>query len=224
MAYQWLFGSLLFLSAWAVLFVINPSLRKEMFFVSALTAPFGLVQALFVPSYWDPPSFFGFGGAIGFDLESIIFSFAIGGIAAVIHKSISRVSHRDGDSELRPGLHALAISSPFVSGALLFLFTEANPIYISSTALLVGGLSISISRPDLIKSILFGAVLFTALYFSLFQIILHLFPDFVDMWNLPAISGILVAGVPIEELIFAFAYGSMWSGFYDHLMHRRPVL
>lgn len=224
MAYEWLFGSMLFLSVWAVLFIINARLRKEMLFVSAVTAPFGLAQSLFVPSYWDPHPFFGFGQTIGFDFESIIFSFAIGGIAAVMHKNVFRVGHQNERSGSRLGLHALALSSPLLAGLFLFLFMDANPIYISTIALFIGGLSIIISRPDLTKSILCGASLFTTLYFSLFLIILQIFPEFVDLWNLSAISGILVSGVPLEELIFAFAYGSMWSGFYDHLMQRRPAV
>jgi len=44
-----------------------------------------------------------------------------------------------------------------------------------------------------------------------------LFPGYVPaIWNLPAISGILVAGVPVEELLFAASLGAMWSSVYEH--------
>jgi hypothetical protein len=28
----------------------------------------------------------------------------------------------------------------------------------------------------------------------------------------------LIIGVPVEELIFAFAFGMMWSGVYEHVI------
>jgi hypothetical protein len=41
-------------------------------------------------------------------------------------------------------------------------------------------------------------------------------PTFVNVWNFTDISGILVAGIPLEELLFAFAFGMMWSSAYEH--------
>jgi hypothetical protein len=44
-----------------------------------------------------------------------------------------------------------------------------------------------------------------------------MFPGYVQqVWNLEAISGILIAGIPIEELMFAFAFGFFWSTVYEH--------
>ena len=37
------------------------------------------------------------------------------------------------------------------------------------------------------------------------------------VWNLPALSGLSLAGLPIEELLFAAAFGSYWSAVYEHL-------
>jgi hypothetical protein len=47
--------------------------------------PFGLTEPLFVPRYWDPPSLFNLAATTGFDIESLIFCFAIGGIGAVLY-------------------------------------------------------------------------------------------------------------------------------------------
>lgn len=52
------------------------------------------------------------------------------------------------------------------------------------------------------------------LYFFL-MILSH--PNFVELyWNVSAISGFRIVGVPVEELMFAFSLGAMWSGFYEH--------
>lgn len=37
------------------------------------------------------------------------------------------------------------------------------------------------------------------------------------MWNLADLSGVLIVGVPMEELIFGFAFGVCWSGIYEHV-------
>jgi len=36
------------------------------------------------------------------------------------------------------------------------------------------------------------------------------------LWNLEALSGLAVAGMPVEELLFATAFGAYWSGVYEY--------
>ena len=48
--------------------------------------PLGLSEPLFVPGYWNPPSLFNLAQKTGFDIESILFSFAIGGIGSVLYR------------------------------------------------------------------------------------------------------------------------------------------
>jgi len=43
-------------------------------------------------------------------------------------------------------------------------------------------------------------------------------PDYVkNVWNFSRISGILILGIPLEELLFAFTLGMLWSSFYEHM-------
>jgi hypothetical protein len=42
-----------------------------------------------------------------------------------------------------------------------------------------------------------------------------------EVWNLEAISGILILGVPLEELMFAYTFGMMWSSVYEHALWYR---
>jgi len=50
-----------------------------------------------------------------------------------------------------------------------------------------------------------------------------------QVWNLPALSGVPVRGIPLEELLFGFAFGMYWTGVYEHLtwrgapVHTRPL-
>jgi hypothetical protein len=46
-------------------------------------------------------------------------------------------------------------------------------------------------------------------------------PRYVEqVWNLEAISGTLIAGVPVEEFLFAYALGFLWSSAYEHAAWR----
>lgn len=196
-----------------------------MLIVSLATAPFGLTEPLFVPEYWNPPTLFDLAQRTGFDLESLIFSFGIGGVSSVLY---SVLTHRNDipvlETEKRQPLHRhhyKALASPFIAFLLLY-FLPWNPIYASIAAMVVGAIATILCRPDLKTKTWVGGVLFLAYYFVFFLVLEASSPGYVQqVWNLPDISGILLLGIPLEELLFAFAFGLYWSGVYEHLMWRK---
>ncbi len=222
---EWLTFSLVLLGIWFVIFLVKPLVRREMFWVSLFTLPAGLTEPLFVPEYWNPPSLFDLAARTGFDIESLIFSFAIGGVAAVLYEAFFKVEHRKMNRREMPGkrhlLHKLAIVSPIIVFVLLYFLTNLNPIYSISAALLLGGVLALLCRPDLKRKILIGGLLFLGLYFIFFLCISLIFPYFMNYWNLSALSGVLILGVPMEELMFAFTFGMMWSSIYEHVLWYR---
>jgi hypothetical protein len=43
-------------------------------------------------------------------------------------------------------------------------------------------------------------------------------PGYIEqVWNLRALSGLLIAGIPAEELLFGLTFGMYWTGVYEHL-------
>lgn len=88
--YVWLTWSSAFLVPWIALFVGVPLFRRVMVLSSVFTMPFGLTEPLFVPRYWNPPSLFDLARRTGFDLESLIFCLAIGGVGVVLYNAITR--------------------------------------------------------------------------------------------------------------------------------------
>lgn len=220
--YEWLIFSLLFLGIWFVIFLSRPFVRREMFWVSLFTMPSGLTEPLFVPKYWNPSSLFDFAARTGFDIESLIFSFAVGGLATVLYEAIFKVKHHKMDKKemnrRRHLLHRLSIISPIIVFVPLYFLTNLNPIYSVSAALLVGGVLALLCRPDIKRKILIGGLLFLGLYSIFFLGMNVLFPYFVNYWNLPALSGVLILGVPLEELMYAFTFGMMWSSIYEHIL------
>ncbi len=220
--YAYFITSVLLLLAWLYLYWTKPKGRRKMLLISLLTAPLGLTEPLFVPSYWLPFTLFDLASRTRFDLESLLFSFAVGGITAILYeshwgKSRKRISiHKTHQSRHR--FHRLALLTPFISFGILYLLTPLNPIYSTILAMTVGAIATWLCRPDLLKAMITGSMLFLAIYFVVFLIgFVWLFPGYVEaVWNLPAISGILVVGVPIEELLFAASLGAMWSSLYEH--------
>ncbi|MBI2102623.1 hypothetical protein HYT55_02195 [Candidatus Woesearchaeota archaeon] len=218
----WLTSSLLLLAIWFVIWFSRPRIRKELLWVSLFTLPFGLTEPLFVPEYWNPPSLFNLAQRTGFDIESFIFCFAIGGIGAVLYKLLFPVRHQKVRAEERQQKsvsHWLALFSPFVIFIPLFLLTTINPIYSASIAVFFGSIATLFCRPDLKQKVLGGGLLFFSLYFIFFFLFTLFYPDIiVQVWNISALSGIVLWGVPLEELLFAFTFGMFWSSIYEQMM------
>ena len=99
--YVWFFWSTAFLVPWLILFLNFPQHCKVMWWASVFTAPFGLTEPLFVPDYWNPPALFELAQTTGFDIESLIFSFGIGGVGAVLYNIADRKSTRLNSSHSR---------------------------------------------------------------------------------------------------------------------------
>ncbi|MBI4052842.1 MAG: hypothetical protein HY394_02275 [Candidatus Diapherotrites archaeon] len=224
----WLFGSAALLLLWLAIWLFRPALRREMLLVSLFTAPLGLTEPLFVPEYWTPPSLFNLAATTGFDIESIVFCFAAGGIAAVIYEILVKSRHSEMSmNEMRSKrhrFHKIALASPAIVFVPLYLFSGLNPIYVSIIALFAGAMATVVCRPDLKKPVLTGGTVFLLIYFFFFLFLSVAFPDFVpNAWNFSAISGILVFGVPFEELLFALSFGMAWAGLYEHFFWKKLV-
>jgi len=221
--FEWFVFALMFDAVWLVLYASKPHLRRQMLWVSAFTALTGLAEPIFVPRYWTPPSLLNLATNTHFDVESLVFSFGTGGIGSVLYEFALNVQHRRmGTVELRRerrGFHLFSLSVMPVVFGLLFFFTGLNPIYCVSAGLFLGALAAVVGRPDLAWNTLLGGLMFMGLYFVAFFLATLAFPSFVNAWNLPALSGVLAFGVPLEELMFAFTFGMMWSGVYEHVRH-----
>jgi len=219
--YAWFAWSTIFLLPWLGFLLWVPRYRPEMLWSSVLTAPFGLTEPLFVPRYWNPPSLFDFAQRTGFDLESLIFCFAIGGVGAVLynvltHQDLEPISSRQRHLG-RHQHHRIAIVAPVVAFPILYLLPW-NPIYPAIFAMALGGAATVACRPDLLWNTLIGGALFAA-YYAVFMLLLEwMAPGYIErVWNLADLSGVMIVGIPLEELLFGFAFGTYGSGIYEHL-------
>lgn len=223
--YTWLIWAAAFLLPWLLLFTALPALRRPMLWASVLTAPFGLTEPLFVPAYWNPPSLFDLAQRTGFDIESLIFCFAIGGLGMAGYRALAPVPLRRMDHHARSSpqhrWHLLSLASPaLVFSALLVL--RWNPIYPAIAALVVGSAATLLCRPDLWRNTLFGGAVFLGLYATFLLGLKWVWPGYVEaVWNLGALLPWRPAGLLIEELFFGFGVGMYWSSVYEHLTWRQ---
>jgi hypothetical protein len=225
--YVWLIWSSAFLAPWLGLFLRFPRFRGVVVWASVFTMPFGLTEPLFVPRYWNPPSLFDLAQRTGLDLESLIFCFAIGGVGVVLYDvatgTIPRPIEHCERTDKRHRHHRMALFAPVAIFPLLYAFPW-NPIYPAIVALILGGAATVGCRPDLKLKTLIGGCLFAG-YYAVFMLLLEWSaPGYIGrVWNLPALSGVMVAGIPLEELLFGFAFGTYWSGIFEHLTWQRVV-
>jgi hypothetical protein len=226
-AYVWFVWASAFLIPWAGLFFAYPQHRKTMLWASFFTMPFGLTEPLFVPEYWNPPSLFDLAARTGFDIESLIFSFGIGGVGSVLFGVLSGRSPQRLPTEERQArrhrFHRWVLASPFVVFLALSFFPW-NAIYPGIVAMGLGAIAAVVCRPDLTRATLAGGAIFLV-YYLLFLIGLKIsVPGYIDkVWNLEALSGWTVGGLPLEELLFAAAFGMYWGGVYEHFTWHRAV-
>ncbi len=226
--YVWLIWSCAFLLPWITLYLFSDQWqRKAMWWGSIFMALFGLTEPFFVPQYWNPPSLFELAQRTGFDIESIIFSFAIGGIGTVLYNSLTRSRLEPVDRQerrhARHGLHRWALATPFTLFPVLY-FLPWNPIYAAIAAMVLGAIAAVLCRPDLKANTLVGGVLFLAIYTIFLLGLKWSAPGYIEqVWNLKALSGVVIYGLPLEELVFGFSFGLVWTGIYEHFTWRRSV-
>lgn len=223
--YIWLLWSSAFLIPWVLVYIIFTEQRKAMWWSSVFTTPFGLSEPLFVPEYWMPPSLFDLAEKTGFDIESLIFCFAIGGIGAVFYNLVTNKKNEAVTScEKSSSLHRhhyKALASPFIFFTI-FVFFQWNPIYPSILAMFLGAAATILCRPDLKRKIWVGGFLFLT-YYVIFLTGLELTsPGYIDrVWNMAALSGMTIGFMPVEELLFAIGFGMYWSGVYEHVRWKK---
>ena len=225
--YAWLIWSTTFLLPWLALYVANPRLRTVIWRSSLGTALLGLTEPIFVPDYWNPPSLFELARRTGFDIESLIFAFAIGGIGTGLYNTLTRqhdvpVAAAERNAPLHR-LHAAALFVPVAAFVPLYAL-DWNPIYPVFVSFILGAIASVICRPGLLGKTLVGGALFFGLYAIFMLGLKWLAPGYIAaVWNLRALRGGLLFGIPVEELVFGLTFGLYWTGVYEHMMWNASV-
>jgi hypothetical protein len=249
-----LYGTLILWVFWllVLLFLRTKKLKRnlqEFWWASILCSSLGITEPLFVPDYWDPPSILKY---YQWDVESFLFCFAVGGLAAVLTELprlrrmllefdhlvrgiVRRVSAAlkwltggalevDAGSRV-PVTHLMSKDQVQLENMVLVAFFVAafgatsqlnlNIIYDVAIVSVATAIFIWWRRPKLRWQIWGGGLSFTLIYTVVLIIVGWVYPDFYDHWNHDELSGIWIAGAPLEEYIFAFTFGLFWAPLYE---------
>lgn len=201
------------LSIWAILFTGGILLYSRHFisilFSGFLALPQSLLSYLLVPVYWNPDMYllFEFVGA-----EDLIFSFLTGGVVWI--SVLACFFHKTPSIEISPKsifLRFLACAAFGVAGTTFLFFvglkSMLNPIIIMVLWIFV----VLLFKKNYFRLAVAGSLSFLVLYGLGFKLSILLWPEFISFWNMETLSGIFMAGIPLEELIWAFLYGGSWS-------------
>lgn len=222
MVYAYFIGTLILGFVWLLIFIFRPSLRKEALFGAFLSAPFGLSEFWYVPEYWDPPSLFNLIDRIGFGIESILFCFFVGGLAATIYEVVS-VKKNIGSRHRHKHFFFSYVGLVSLYFILEFVSPETTIHNLTVSALLTA-LVMMFLRRDLIFQIFLSGFIFSLLYFLLFLVFNLLFPTYIqEIYTLENFWGIQILGIPIEEITFSFSVGAVWSTFFEFIKGYRTV-
>lgn len=216
--YAYLVSNLFFLLVWIIFFVIRSDLRKKMLVMSLLIAPLGFTQFFYFRDYWHPSYFLGtIFSVVG--VEDILFCFLIGGITAVIYEEIFGLRYAK-----RHVKNYLSWMFAFFIFGIFWMFVGNiilgfNSMYLSITILLLAGIFILIFRHDLLKDAFFSGIFIGGLMFVFYLLFFNtMFNGIIQKWwLLENISGILILGVPLEELMWAFSWGFVAGPTYEFI-------
>jgi hypothetical protein len=206
---------------WLSFFLGNRRLRRKMLMVSLWAAPWTPVLELFHSDYWQPAYVLQIGGVA---LEDVLGGFLIAGITAVFFDVVFRETVEPGATREPLSTLILMLLVGFLSMALFNLVLGMNSIYAATLFSLAVGLYVVMRRPDLIRRAVANATITASLVVPSYLAVCYVFPDVFEIgWKLQNLSHWFVAGIPIEEIMWAFALGFSLGPLYEFFSGQRRI-
>ena len=129
----------------------------------------------------------------------------------------------DERKHTRHRIHYIALAAPFAAFPILY-FLPWNTIYAGIVSFFIGIIATLACRPDLKAKMWAGGFIFLVYYTILLTGMQWSAPGYIDrVWNLEALLGVRLLGLPVEELLFAIGFGTYWSSVYEHFTWSVPV-
>ena len=216
--YAYLIGDFLIgLPPWLVLFALRKDLRKEILLSSVSIGVLALLWGpWFLKDYWHPESLNMWRASSG----DFMYGFFFGGIASVIYEEVfGKCYAKRKDRKHHWSWFILPLAA---LGVLVFnvpVLLGVNSMHAGIATLLAIFCFMIYFRRDLLVDALMSGVLVGLVTLCGYLVFIALFPGIIHAWwELPNISGILVMGIPIEELLWAFGLGMAGGPFYEFFM------
>ena len=209
----YLVGALLFIPLWVGLFWRNPALRREMLVMSGVFVAIGVPMELllFTKDWWHPQTITG--TTVG--IEDVVYSIGNGGYMAALYCALFRARPEPAyapPSWLRKLLPLAAIS---VLPLALFYGLGVHSFVGTTIGSLLALVLVLKDRWDLWRVAALSALVGTLLAVPVYVIMEAVFPGWIAAtWDLRRLSGVVVAGIPIEDLAWYVYTSALWSTYY----------
>ena len=213
--YAYLIGNIIFAVIWLVLFWIRKDLRREMIILSLIGGVLFPLALIYLPDYWYPNHIIGH--SLGIGIEDFLFAFTIGGIGAVLYEVVFGKTHTLCDCRKRDpkGLLSIIAVSVIVLFVLIFMF-KLNSIYSSYVSFLIIFGYIIYFRRDLFWQAMISGFSVGLLMLFFYQIWIKIYPGIIEhWWQFQNISGVLIFGTPLEEIVWGFTWGLLAGTIYE---------
>jgi len=214
--YTYLLAVLLLISLWIIFFLSRKDLQRVMLTISIIVLFFGLFLQYFfwTKDWWHPKTITG--TILG--IEDFLGLFGIGGIASVIYKVLFR-KRLYYKNPYRPA-HLYAILFIFFLAFHIFLFfaveLHSSIIWLITTSVLI--VFIYLKRPDLITNSLTSGILMVLLGIIGYKIIdLYQLGFLYDWFRFDKLSGIVIFGVILEDILWFMTFGMLIGPLYEFL-------
>lgn len=220
--YAYLVGTIVFLIPWVILFLFRKDYRKEMIFMSLVIGIGSLVTAYlwWTIDWWRPETI----TSTRVGIEDFLLGFSNGGIAAVLYGVIykKRLSKRIKKTNNTEAFNICLIL--FFIIAFLFWGLNITSFWASTIAMIIAAVYILCTRRDLFFNALASGILMAIVSLPSYYVFIWLFPGFIDKtWMSQYLSGIVITGIPLEDLIFYFLFGFIIGPFYEYWQNKRLV-
>jgi hypothetical protein len=222
--YAYLLANFLMAGVWLFLYFKRKDLRHEIFAMSFLSWVWiGIAFLPFVnyiaDTVWVPDTIFQIHK--GVCIEDAMYTFFFGGIAAVLYEEVLGKKHLKRYRKKNNFIHFVLF--PIVLFVVTFIgiyIFKMNFFYTTYLGFLISALIIFFLRRDVFWHAILSGVFLSLLYFIVIAFIfLPLFPGVVQRWyQLSHLSNVFVAGVPIEEILWAFSFGLFMGPCYEFIL------
>ncbi|MEI7604537.1 MAG: lycopene cyclase domain-containing protein [bacterium] len=216
--YAYLFGSIIVLIVWILIFLKRRDLRSQMITLSCITALLAPTEILYVGHYWKP-EFLIYIFNLNFGIEDFIVCFSYGGICGVIYEFVTKrtpIQLKNVQFQISKIEFLISILFGFITLIGLEALSNLNIIYTTSASMFVIGVCFVYFRRDLLISGLIAALISSVLCVLVYWIIIIFIKDFFDLfWITNEITNIRLLGIPVEEYFFHFSLGLCLGIMYE---------
>ncbi len=200
---------------WVSFYLGRKDLRREMLSMSMLIGILGVATSYYwwTVDWWHPLTLTG--TKVG--LEDFIMGFSSGGIVAVAYEVITdrRYSKRHIKSH---GVYDFFTILFFLAQTTMWLFygVGLTSFYASAISMILAAGFIFFVRRDLVVNGVMSGIFMTLISVIFYATAIAFCPAWISQtYFFDKLSGVLLAGVPIEEFIFWFLSGLVFGPFYE---------